>query len=176
MHGKNESPSQLPPPFPPGIVNLGLRSNNRWRRQPGCVCGIISPFPEVMPRAFLVRSRRPQPPDWGHLPDQLRGDAYVPDGPLTGPGGEGQGRHKASASGFSPDCSNLGGPQAHQSSGLGDSWAVVSLQLAHRTLLSYPLARSQQQNPTALYSSSPLHTSLQPQDLSTTFPFLVFSC
>uniref|UniRef100_G3UM12 Ovo like zinc finger 3 n=1 Tax=Loxodonta africana TaxID=9785 RepID=G3UM12_LOXAF len=31
-----------------------------------------------MPRAFLVRSRRPQPPNWSHLPDQLRGDAYVP--------------------------------------------------------------------------------------------------
>lgn len=102
------------------------------------MCGIISPFPEVMPRAFLVRSRRPQPPNWGHLPDQLRGDAYVPDGPLTGPGGEGQGRHKASASGFSPNCSNLGGPPAHQSSGLGDSLAVVSLQLTHRTLLSSP--------------------------------------
>ncbi|MBZ3887018.1 Transcription factor Ovo-like 2 [Sciurus carolinensis] len=32
-----------------------------------------------MPRVFLVRSRRPQPPNWGHLPDQLRGDAYVPE-------------------------------------------------------------------------------------------------
>lgn len=51
--------------------------------------GAISPFLEVMPRAFLVRSRRPQPSNWGHLPDQLRGDAYVPGGPLTGPGGEG---------------------------------------------------------------------------------------
>ncbi|KAJ1072811.1 hypothetical protein K5549_012037 [Capra hircus] len=63
-----------------------------------------------MPRAFLVRSRRPQPPNWDHLPDQLRGDAYVPGGPLPGPG----------------DCSNLGGPPAHRPSGLGDSWAASS--------------------------------------------------
>lgn len=28
---------------------------------------------------------------------------------------------------FSSDCSNLGGPPAHQTSGLGDSWAAVSL-------------------------------------------------
>ncbi|XP_060508251.1 putative transcription factor ovo-like protein 3 [Panthera onca] len=53
-----------------------------------------------MPRVFLVRSRRPQPSNWDHLPDQLRGDAYV------------------------PDCSNQRGPSAHQSSGLGDSWAA----------------------------------------------------
>ncbi|XP_058386936.1 putative transcription factor ovo-like protein 3 [Diceros bicornis minor] len=53
-----------------------------------------------MPRAFLVRSRRPQPPNWGHLPDQLRGDTYV------------------------PDCSSLGGPPVHQPSSGGDSWAV----------------------------------------------------
>ncbi|VFV40566.1 transcription factor [Lynx pardinus] len=64
-----------------------------------------------MPRAFLVRSRRPQPSNWGHLPDQLRGDAYVPGGPLTGPG----------------DCSNQQGSSAHQSSGLGDSWAARML-------------------------------------------------
>ncbi|XP_051844858.1 putative transcription factor ovo-like protein 3 isoform X2 [Antechinus flavipes] len=32
-----------------------------------------------MPRSFLVRSCRPQPRDWGHLADQHRGDAYVPD-------------------------------------------------------------------------------------------------
>lgn len=59
------------------------------------MCGAVALFPEVMPRAFLVRSRRPQPPNWNHLPDQLRGDTYVPGGPLPGPGGEGQGRHKA---------------------------------------------------------------------------------
>ncbi|XP_034879753.1 putative transcription factor ovo-like protein 3 [Mirounga leonina] len=53
-----------------------------------------------MPRAFLVRSRHPQPPNWGHLPDQLQGDAYV------------------------PDCSNQQGPPAHQSSGLGDPWVA----------------------------------------------------
>ncbi|EHB09622.1 Putative transcription factor Ovo-like 2-like protein [Heterocephalus glaber] len=47
-----------------------------------------------MPRVFLVRSRRPQPPNWGHLPDQLRGDAYIPGGPPTGHGGMGQGRGK----------------------------------------------------------------------------------
>ncbi|KAG8524387.1 putative transcription factor ovo-like protein 3 [Galemys pyrenaicus] len=61
-----------------------------------------------MPRAFLVRSRRPQPPNWGHLPDQLRGDAYV------------------------PDCSSLGGSPAPQSSGYRDSWVAVSLQLARK--------------------------------------------
>lgn len=61
----------------------------------------ILPFLEVMPRAFLVRSRRLQPPNWSHLPDQLRGDAYVPGGALTRPGGEGQGKHKASLLGFS---------------------------------------------------------------------------
>nr|KAF6407650.1 ovo like zinc finger 3 [Molossus molossus] len=53
-----------------------------------------------MPRAFLVRSRRLEPPNWGHLPDQLRGDTYV------------------------PDCSSLEGPSAHQSSGPGNSWAA----------------------------------------------------
>ncbi|XP_043849806.1 putative transcription factor ovo-like protein 3 [Dromiciops gliroides] len=31
-----------------------------------------------MPRAFLVRSCRPQPRDWGHITDQHRGDAYIP--------------------------------------------------------------------------------------------------
>ncbi|XP_006867396.1 PREDICTED: putative transcription factor ovo-like protein 3 [Chrysochloris asiatica] len=78
-----------------------------------------------MPRVFLVRSRRPQPPNWGQLPDQLRGDAYVPGGPLTGLGGEAQGAGKASGSGFiSSDCSSIGGPPIHQSSGLGDSWAA----------------------------------------------------
>lgn len=44
-----------------------------------------------MPRVFLVRSRRPQPPNWSHLPDQLRGDTYVPGMHLSGPGGEGLG-------------------------------------------------------------------------------------
>uniref|UniRef100_A0AC11BG92 Ovo like zinc finger 3 n=1 Tax=Ovis aries TaxID=9940 RepID=A0AC11BG92_SHEEP len=77
-----------------------------------------------MPRAFLVRSRRPQPPNWDHLPDQLRGDAYVPGGPLPGPGGEGQGRHSMTTWFLSSDCSNLGGPLAHRTSGLGDSWAA----------------------------------------------------
>ncbi|XP_020833379.1 putative transcription factor ovo-like protein 3 [Phascolarctos cinereus] len=32
-----------------------------------------------MPRSFLVRSCRPQPRDWGHITDQHRGDAYIPD-------------------------------------------------------------------------------------------------
>ncbi|XP_072464510.1 putative transcription factor ovo-like protein 3 isoform X2 [Notamacropus eugenii] len=32
-----------------------------------------------MPRSFLVRSCRPQPRDWGHIADQHRGDAYIPD-------------------------------------------------------------------------------------------------
>ncbi|XP_012415452.1 putative transcription factor ovo-like protein 3 [Trichechus manatus latirostris] len=67
-----------------------------------------------MPRAFLVRSRRRQPPNWSHLPDRLRGDAYV------------------------PDCSSLGGPPAPQSSSPGDSWAAVSLQTAHKPLLFHP--------------------------------------
>uniref|UniRef100_G3TP29 Ovo like zinc finger 3 n=1 Tax=Loxodonta africana TaxID=9785 RepID=G3TP29_LOXAF len=53
-----------------------------------------------MPRAFLVRSRRPQPPNWSHLPDQLRGDAYV------------------------PDCSSLGRPPTQQSSSPGDHWGA----------------------------------------------------
>ncbi|XP_054396205.2 putative transcription factor ovo-like protein 3 isoform X2 [Pongo abelii] len=53
-----------------------------------------------MPRTFLVRSRRPQPPNWGHLPDQLRGDAYI------------------------PDCSSLGGPPAQQSSSVRDPWTA----------------------------------------------------
>ncbi|XP_076988159.1 putative transcription factor ovo-like protein 3 [Tamandua tetradactyla] len=76
-----------------------------------------------MPRAFLVRSRRLQPPDWGHLPDQLRGDAYVPGGPLAGLGVRGRGDKNITGRLLSSDCSNLGRPPAHQSS-YGDSWAV----------------------------------------------------
>nr|XP_058901067.1 LOW QUALITY PROTEIN: putative transcription factor ovo-like protein 3 [Kogia breviceps] len=79
-----------------------------------------------MPRAFLVRSRRPQPPNWGHLPDHLRGDAYVPGGPLTGPRGEGQETQSITIWLLSSDCSSLRGPPAHQSSGLQDSWAAPS--------------------------------------------------
>ncbi|XP_006899769.1 PREDICTED: putative transcription factor ovo-like protein 3 [Elephantulus edwardii] len=78
-----------------------------------------------MPRAFLVRSRRPQPPNWGHLPDQLRGDAYVPGDLLTGLGvvrNRGFTNHHSLA--FSSDCSSPRGPWAHQSSGLGDSWTA----------------------------------------------------
>lgn len=56
----------------------------------------------AMPRVFLVRSRRPQPPNWSRLPDQLRGDAYIPGMHLPGPGGDGPGRHKGSPSGFFP--------------------------------------------------------------------------
>ncbi|KAF6078920.1 ovo like zinc finger 3 [Phyllostomus discolor] len=83
------------------MVIPGLRSHRRWRRQPrGRVHVTILSFLEVMPRAFLVRSRRLQPPNWSHLPDQLRGDAYV------------------------PACRSLEGPPAHQSSSLGDSWAA----------------------------------------------------
>lgn len=41
------------------------------------------------------------------------------------------------------DCSNLGGPPAHRTSGLGDSWAAVSLRQAPKTLLSFTSARSQ---------------------------------
>ncbi|KAF7470259.1 putative transcription factor ovo-like protein 3 [Marmota monax] len=78
-----------------------------------------------MPRVFLVRSRRPQPPNWGHLPDQLRGDAYIPGGPLTEPGDEGQGKRQGITTGFlSSDCSSLAGLPAHQSSRLGDPWAA----------------------------------------------------
>ncbi|XP_060041771.1 putative transcription factor ovo-like protein 3 [Erinaceus europaeus] len=78
-----------------------------------------------MPRAFLVRSRRPQPPNWGHLPDQLRGDTYVPGGASTGSGSEGQGRQSIIPFCFlSSDCSNLGGQPTHQPSSLGDTWAV----------------------------------------------------
>ncbi|KAM8774768.1 putative transcription factor ovo-like protein 3 [Rhynchonycteris naso] len=33
-----------------------------------------------MPYAFLVRTRHLQPPDWGHLPDQLQGDTCVLEG------------------------------------------------------------------------------------------------
>lgn len=54
-------------------------------------CAIL----KAMPRVFLVRSRRPQPPNWSRLPDQLRGDAYIPGAPLMGLG-QGPGRHKAS--------------------------------------------------------------------------------
>ncbi|XP_037373899.1 putative transcription factor ovo-like protein 3 isoform X1 [Talpa occidentalis] len=78
-----------------------------------------------MPRAFLVRSRRPQPPNWGHLPDQLRGDAYVPGGPSpTAPGSEGQGRQSITLWLLSSDCSSLGGSPAPQSSGYRDSWVA----------------------------------------------------
>lgn len=49
---------------------------------------------KAMPRVFLVRSRRPQPPNWSRLPDQLRGDAYIPGMHLPGPGSEGPGRHR----------------------------------------------------------------------------------
>lgn len=66
-------------------------------------------------------------------------------------------RHKASPSGFlSSDCSNQQGPPARQSPGLRDSWAAVSLQLDHRTLLSFIPAHSQlRQNLTAPYFLSP---------------------
>ncbi|XP_051018770.1 LOW QUALITY PROTEIN: putative transcription factor ovo-like protein 3 [Acomys russatus] len=89
-----------------------------------------------MPRVFLVRSRRPQPPDWSHLPDQLRGDAYVPGRHLTGPGGKGPGRHNASPRFWLlfPDCSSLAEPPAHTPSGLRDTWAGSSQQ----TLTSAP--------------------------------------
>ncbi|KAL0610183.1 putative transcription factor ovo-like protein 3 [Plecturocebus cupreus] len=69
----------------------------------------VESLPEGMPRAFLVRSRRPQPPNWGHLPDQLRGDAYIPGGSLTVPGGKGQGRCTASSSGCSPQVAAASG-------------------------------------------------------------------
>uniref|UniRef100_G3RHD4 Ovo like zinc finger 3 n=1 Tax=Gorilla gorilla gorilla TaxID=9595 RepID=G3RHD4_GORGO len=81
-----------------------------------------------MPRAFLVRSRRPQPPNWGHLPDQLRGDAYIPGGPLTVPGGKGQERRSVTIWFFSSDCSSLGGPPAQQSSSVRDPWTAQPTQ------------------------------------------------
>ncbi|XP_031818958.1 WD repeat-containing protein 62 isoform X3 [Sarcophilus harrisii] len=63
---------------------------------------------EDMPRSFLVRSCRPQPRDWGHLADQHRGDAYVPDCSLD-KGLVDQGGPKAGAigretSGSAPSC------------------------------------------------------------------------
>lgn len=48
---------------------------------------------------------------------------------------------------LSSDCSNLGGPPAHRTSGLGDSWAAVSLQQAPKTLLSFTPARAQPRDP-----------------------------
>lgn len=80
LHGANEASLGLPPPFPPGRVILDLRSDSRWRKQPR-VCGAVALFPEVMPVPFWsgvgVHSRPTGPPA-----DQLRGDAYVPGGPL----------------------------------------------------------------------------------------------
>ncbi|XP_008573875.1 PREDICTED: LOW QUALITY PROTEIN: putative transcription factor ovo-like protein 3 [Galeopterus variegatus] len=88
-----------------------------------------------MPRAFLVRSRRPQPPNWGHLPDQLRGDAYIPGGPLIGSGGKRQVTESITVWLLSSDCSSLGGPPVCRSPGLRDSsWAAP----AQDTLASAP--------------------------------------
>uniref|UniRef100_A0A2K5F3B6 Ovo like zinc finger 3 n=1 Tax=Aotus nancymaae TaxID=37293 RepID=A0A2K5F3B6_AOTNA len=81
-----------------------------------------------MPRAFLVRSRRPQPPNWGHLPDQLRGDAYIPGGSLTVPRGKEQGRRSITIRILSSDCSSLRGPLAQQSSSVRDPWAAQPTQ------------------------------------------------
>lgn len=53
----------------------------------GSHCTIL----KAMPRVFLVRSRRPQPPNWSRLPDQLRGDAYIPGMHLPGLAVMGQG-------------------------------------------------------------------------------------
>ncbi|XP_007491934.2 putative transcription factor ovo-like protein 3 [Monodelphis domestica] len=61
-----------------------------------------------MPRSFLVRSCRPQPRDWGHITDQHRGDAYIPDCNLDkgladqgGPNVRSPGRETSSSS---PSC------------------------------------------------------------------------
>ncbi|XP_055450810.1 LOW QUALITY PROTEIN: putative transcription factor ovo-like protein 3 [Psammomys obesus] len=79
-----------------------------------------------MPRVFLVRSRRPQPPNWGRLPDQLRGDAYIPGTHLTGPEAKGQETQGVTIWLLFPDCSSLAVAPAHRASGLRDTWAGSS--------------------------------------------------
>ncbi|XP_027287088.1 LOW QUALITY PROTEIN: putative transcription factor ovo-like protein 3 [Cricetulus griseus] len=88
-----------------------------------------------MPRVFLVRSRRPQPPNWSRVPDQLRGDAYVPGMHLTGPGGEGRETQGITIWLLSPDCCSLAVPPAHRSPGLRDTW-----ESSQGTLTSAPRA------------------------------------
>lgn len=48
---------------------------------------------------------------------------------------------------LSSDCSNLGGPPAHQTSGLGDSWPAVSLRQVPKTLLFHPCLLSAPRDP-----------------------------
>lgn len=48
---------------------------------------------------------------------------------------------------LSSDCSNLGGPPAHQTSGLGDSWPAVSLRQVPKTLLFHPCLLSSPRDP-----------------------------
>lgn len=81
---------------------------------------------EVMPRVFLVRSRRPQPPNWGHLPDQLRGDAYIPGRPLTGPGGVQQRRGKEGTTYLVSFC-RLQQPGRATSTAVFQSWGPLGI-------------------------------------------------
>lgn len=113
---------------------------------------------KAMPRVFLVRSRRPQPPNWSHLPDQLRGDAYVPGTHLPIWAWR---RRAREAQGITiwllfPDCSSLAVPAAHRSSGLRDTWAVVSVQLAAETGAAF---RSHPGSWLPLPHPGPLHMS-----------------
>ena len=53
---------------------------------------------------------------------------------------------------LSSDCSNLGRPPAHQTSGLGDSWPAVSLQQVPKILLFHPCLLSASRDPSSLRS------------------------